>query len=152
MGITWRYAVDQPAFGAYKLERLHRKSRITPFTGYMQCSGYRLGTEPHDPQFTNNICPVAEIAVTSIVHLFSPLIPLFSRNYSPAILKVANHEHFLGVIGAVRPGCYRGWKPLLRDQGKVGAASSRDCSEAKAPHGTKVVSSYIFGTLLIEDQ
>jgi hypothetical protein len=61
---------------------------------------------------------------------------------SSARPKVDISEHFSGVIGAMRTGCYRGWKPLLPFPGPVGAASSRDCSEAKAPHGTKVVSSY----------
>jgi len=46
------------------------------------------------------------------------------------------------VVGAVRTGCYRGWKPLLPFPGSAGAASSRDYSEAKASHDTKVVSSY----------
>ena len=82
------------------------------------------------------VCGFSNILAIPILHCC---------NYSPARPKVDIPDHFPGVIGAVSTGCYRcyrGWKPLLRYQGKVGAASSRDCSEAEAPHGTKVVTSY----------
>jgi hypothetical protein len=61
--------------------------------------------------------------------LFPPMRQIVTKIVtSSARPKVDISEHFPGVIGAMRTGCYRGWKPLLRDQGKVGAASSRDCS------------------------
>ena len=58
------------------------------------------------------------ISQTTYLTTVDSVFLFISGNYSPASPKVDIPEHSPGVIGAVRTGSYRGWKPLLRVRGR----------------------------------